>query len=393
MMKELWSRRPSALLFLVISYCLWTSVTVRWITVFVEQRHPLTWAVSGVLLLFALLMGFEPLLTGRSPLRAHLYLTFQTSLIFAASLLHYELDFFALLYVPICGQAMFLLPRRPGLVWLGILIVMTAVGQFIQFGGLEAISFILLYAAGLAFVAAFTLMVLQADRARQQSDHLLTELQAAHSQLQTQADQAEELAIAKERNRLARDLHDSVAQTLYGLTLQAEAASRQLDGGKLTAVQSKLAEMQESAQQTLLETRLLIYELRPPILERDGLIAALKARLDAVESRSGLIVQQSFPEAINLPAKVETGLYRIAQEALNNVIKHAQADEVKVAVRLGNGRVILQISDDGVGFAPTAGLGGMGLAGMRERAEQIGGTLHLESEPGRGTGIRVEVEI
>lgn len=392
MIKEFWSRRPSALLFLVISYCVWASVALRWITVFVEVRHPLTWLVSGILLLFAALIGLEPLLTGGKPLRAYFYLAFQAGLIFVASLFHFELDFFALLYIPLCGQAMFLFPQRAGFVWLGILIGVTAVGQFIQFGGLEAISFTLLYAAALVFVAAFTKMTLRADQARTRSDQLLAELQAAHSHLQVQADQAEALVIAQERNRLARDLHDSVAQTLYGLTLQAEAAGRQLEAGQQSAVQSKLAEMQESAQQTLLETRLLIYELRPPILEREGLIASLEARLEAVESRSGLTVQQSFPQTIDLPPKVETGLYRIAQEALNNVIKHAQADEVAIMLEVGNGRARLEISDDGIGFDLDASLrGGLGLTGMRERAEQIGGTLLIESAPREGTRILVEI--
>lgn len=393
-MKQVWLRRPGAVLFLLISYGLWGAVTLRWITVFVEQRHPYTWAISSVLLLFGLLMGLEPLLTRGSAGRVHVYLVFQTGIIFLASLFHYELDFFALLYVPLCGQAMALLPRRAALGWLGLLVAVTAVGQTIQFGGPEAISFTLLYAAGLIFVAAFTAITLEADAARQRSDRLLAELQDAHAQLQAYAHQAEELAIANERNRLARDLHDSVAQTLYGLTLQAAAAGRKLQVGQPAAAQTSLAQIQASAQQTLQETRLLIFELRPPLLASQGLPAALRARLEAVEGRSGVTIHLDLPETAVFPPTVETNLYRVALEALNNIVRHAQAREIWLTLALADGRVRLTVADDGVGFTPTAVPGGgLGLAGMAERVAQMNGRFTLHSAPGEGTQIQVEVPL
>lgn len=393
-MKELWLHRPGAGLFLLISYCLWAAVTLRWITEFVEQGHPLTWAISAILILYGVLMGLEPLLTRDSKLRAHLYLAIQTGLVFLASLFYFELDFFALLYVPLCGQAMFLLPRREGLAWLGILIAVTAAGQIIQFGMPEALSFILLYAAALVFVAVFVSMVQQATEARQRSEQLLAQLQSAHEQLQTYANQAEELAIANERTRLARDLHDSVAQTLYGLTLQAEAASRKLATGQLRAVQDHLAGIQEDARQTLQETRLLIFELRPPILEDRGLAAALQARLDAVEARGGVTAHLDLQEIQNLPVKVETGLYRIAQEALNNVAKHAGASDLTVLLSQSAGWVTLEIADNGLGF-DTASIpsGSLGLLGMAERVQQMNGRFTIRSAPDEGTTIKVEVPI
>ena len=109
-MKQLWSQQTGARLFLIISYCLWAAVSLRWISEFREQGHPLTWLISAVLLLYGLLLGLEPLITRGSTLRAHLYLAVQAAVVFAASLLYFELDFFALLYLPLCGQAMFLLP-------------------------------------------------------------------------------------------------------------------------------------------------------------------------------------------------------------------------------------------------------------------------------------------
>ena len=212
--------------------------------------------------------------------------------------------------------------------------------------------------------------------------------------MQTYAGQAEALAIAQERNRLARELHDSVAQTLYGLTLQAEAANRKLAAGQLDAVADYLGFFRDSAQQTLLETRLLIFELRPPILDEVGLATALQTRLEAVESRSGLDYQLDLDVVERLPSHVETGLYRITLEALNNILKHAQASQVTLSLKQYGEQIRLEIRDDGVGFDPEAQLPhGYGLQGMRERAEQLGGSFNLQSEPKVGTTIIVETPI
>jgi signal transduction histidine kinase len=388
-------RRPHAALFLAVSYILWISVTVRWIAEFIEQSNPLLPLISAILVIFGILMGLEPLIAQGSSWRAHLYLLLQTSLVFIASLFWYELDFFAILYLPLCGQAMFLFPRRSSMVWAAILVLATFAGQTIQFGWPNGLSYTLLYVAGLIFVAAFSALTIQADESRQRSERLLEELRQAHRQLQTYAGQAEELAVAKERNRLARDLHDSVAQTLYGLTLQSEAASRQLASGHLEKVSGYLREIRQSAQHSLQEARLLIFELRPPILEKDGLVAALKARLEDVEGRSGLQTHLNLDEVGKLSANLETGLYRIAQESLNNILKHAQASQVTLNLARDPTKVSLEIIDDGIGFDPeTAQLqGGLGLEGMQARAEQIGGNLRVQSAAGEGTRVKVEVPL
>lgn len=383
-------RRSSALFFLIISYCVWLAVSLRWIMEFVEQGHPLTWLLSGMLILYGLLLGLEPAITRGSPVRGQVYLAFQGSLVFIASLLYTELDFFALLYVPLCGQAAFLLSRRSAYLWLGIFALANCVGQLVQFGWPEALSFIFLYTAGLVFVAAFASLTIQAEASSQQSEALLAQVQAAHQQLQRYTDQAEELAAARERNRLARDLHDSVAQTLYGLTLQSEVASRKLAAGQTEAVAEYLVAFRAGARQSLHEIRLLIFELRPSDLAKAGLTAALRTRLEAVEGRSGLALRLDLNEVGRLPARLEEGLYRIGQEALNNVLKHAQAGEIAVSLSRDQEQVVLEVRDDGCGFAlaDSEAESGLGLKGMRERAEQIGGTLLIESAPGSGTVIR-----
>ncbi len=392
--KNAYIHRRHTLLFLMISYALWASVTLRWIMEFIEQAHPLTALVSGILLGYGLLLGVEPLITHQSAWRGHIYLLIQLVLIIVALLLYFELDFFAILLMPLAGQATFIFPRRTAALWGVIFLAANLLGQIHQFGWPGGLPFMFLYAAGILFVVAFSLITLGANKSRRRSETLLSELQTAHKLLQSFAGQAEALAIAQERNRLARELHDSVAQTLYGLTLQAEAAARKLAAGQLDKVADDLTFFRDSAQHTLQETRLLIFELRPPILDEVGLMAALQTRLDAVESRSGLVYQLDFAELDQLPSNLETGLYRITQEALNNILKHAQARQVTISLTQNGARIRLKIRDDGCGFDPTAKRQkGYGLQSMRERAEQIGGTFILQSKPQDGTTIIVEAPI
>jgi signal transduction histidine kinase len=378
--------------FIIVSFVIWIAVSLRWVLEFIEQSHPYLWLLSAILAIYGILLGFQPFITKGSPLRAHIYLGVQTALTIGAMLLYYELDFFALLFLPLGGQAMFMFPRKTAFVWIAIFGFAIIIGQTIQFGWPGGLSFTFLYLAGLFFVASFSTLMMRANEARIQSDRLLDELQGAHRKLQEYAGQAEELATAKERNRLARELHDSVAQTLYGLTLQAEAASRQLNAGQTEEVADYLREIRESAQQTLQETRLLIFELRPPILESEGLASALRARLESVESRSGLKTQINLQELGRLPGGIESGLYGISNEVLNNILKHAHASEIKISLKKKAGKIILEISDNGVGFDldSAEGHGALGLKGIRERAEQINGDFRIISGE-NGTQVNVEV--
>jgi len=371
---------------------MWASVALRWTLEFAEQQHPLRWLLNAILIAYAVLMLLNPFIIRDTELGAHIYLALQTALIIGGMLLYYELDFFAILFMPLGGQSVFILPRRKAITWIGIFAIAIIIGQLTQFEFPNGLPFTFLYLAGLFFVASFSTTMLRTNEARIQSDQLLDELQQAHDQLQDYAGQAEELATAKERNRLARELHDSVAQTLYGLTLQAEAAARELKTGQTDRAAEQLREIRDSAQQSLQETRLLIFELRPPILEQEGLVSAIRARLESVESRSGLKAQIQLQEVGQLPAKVEAGLYGVSNEALNNVLKHARATEVKVSLKKESNKIILEIQDNGVGFdlASAETHRGMGLNGMKERAEQFGGNLQIKSGTS-GTTIRVEV--
>jgi signal transduction histidine kinase len=200
-------------------------------------------------------------------------------------------------------------------------------------------------------------------------------------------------AILEERQRLARDLHDSVAQALYSVILHAEAGTRLLASGDDATVADYLREMQSTAQEALTEMRLLIFELRPPVLDQEGLVAALRMRLEAVEGRANLQTEFTVEGVSKLAPFVEQALYRIAQEALNNALKHAHARRITVLLQQVQTRVRLEISDDGIGFDPVTvhDKGGLGLLGIEERVAQLGGRLMLQSVPGAGTQLRVEI--
>jgi signal transduction histidine kinase len=155
-------------------------------------------------------------------------------------------------------------------------------------------------------------------------------------------------------------------------------------------VAANLAEIRETTQEALGEMRLLLYELRPPLLDEQGLAAALRTRLQSVETRAGLAVVFDCHGEERLP--VEQELYRLVQEALNNVLKHAHASRVEVRLDLASNPATLEVCDDGAGFEPALRDGtGFGLRGMRERADRLRGQLAVESSPGAGTRVRISV--
>lgn len=201
------------------------------------------------------------------------------------------------------------------------------------------------------------------------------------------------LAVVEERNRLARELHDSVTQSLYGLVAFAGAGQEVIRAGDGKRAREYLARIEDAAQKALKEMRLLLYELRPPMLEKEGLVGALQQRLNAVESRAGLQVRLLVDGEIDLPASLEDGLYRIAQEALNNALQHAAATSVTVRLQRDAEGLELEVEDDGVGFdvVAAADRGGLGLASMRERAQALGSQLDIRSQPGAGTTVKVRV--
>jgi signal transduction histidine kinase len=204
----------------------------------------------------------------------------------------------------------------------------------------------------------------------------------------------EQLLIVEERNRLARELHDAVTQSLYSLTLYAETSLRFSRANQPEIAIEYMERVAETAQQALREMRLLLHNLRPTVLEQLGLIQAIKQRLDAVEKRVGVEVDYQVEGEIALPPKVEEALYHIVQEALNNALKHAAATKISLHLSQQGERIHLTIADNGKGFKLVeVGDGGMGLTSMHERIDSLGGNLTIDTEIGGGSKIQVALDL
>ena len=226
---------------------------------------------------------------------------------------------------------------------------------------------------------------------RRGSNRDITDRKRAEEALE---EQAKEKAVAAERSRLARELHDSVTQALYSVTLYAEATRLALQAEKRDVAVQNLRELHNMAREAMLDMRMLIFELHPPVLEEEGLVSALQARLAAVESRARLRTEIRAEAERRLPISVAEELFRIALEALNNVVKHASAEQVTVDLKFGTEDVCLEVSDDGVGFDPdqVSRSGGRGLLGIEERVARLQGTFAIQSVPGGGTTLSVRVQ-
>jgi signal transduction histidine kinase len=229
-------------------------------------------------------------------------------------------------------------------------------------------------------------------------DQELIELLAAHAAIAlTNArlyEHSRELSVVSERNRLALELHDAVSQKLFALVLSAESASTLLDRDS-AAARAQLARLRELAQEALDELRSLILELRPPDLERDGLGGALRKHVAMLRRAHGARIDVEVDGADGGRALArDREVLRIAQEALQNAVRHAGAGRIGVRLAVRDGALALEVADDGAGFDPAdADLRSrrLGLTSMEERAQRLGGRLEIRSAAGEGTTVRLEV--
>jgi signal transduction histidine kinase len=228
-------------------------------------------------------------------------------------------------------------------------------------------------------------------------DQRLIEMLAAHAAVAIENarlyERARELSIVEERNRLARDLHDSVAQKLFGVVLTAEAASTLLaqDAGQARA---QLDRLQELVGEALEELRSLVFELRPPALETEGLATTLRKHVDVLRRVHRREIELRIAGTPRLSPRTDAEVFRIAQEALQNALRHARAERVELSLEARDGLLVLAVADDGDGFDasdPAVRSRRLGLTSMEERARELGGTLEIDSRPGEGTTVRLEV--
>ena len=226
-------------------------------------------------------------------------------------------------------------------------------------------------------------------------DQALIETFAAHAALAIENarlhERSRELSIVEERNRLARELHDAVTQKLFGVVLAAESGTALLERD-LDAAGAQLALVRELAAGAMEELRSVIVHLRPPALEDEGLAVALTKHVDVLRRAHSHPIELDVTGDCIVPARIETDVFRIAQEALSNALRHAGAQRVEVRLRCADDAIDLAVADDGVGFdAGATRSRSLGLTTMAERARAIGGELRIESVPGAGTTVRLAV--
>ena len=376
-------------------YLALAGVAARGLQIYFSNDLEWRWVAAGLILVFAWLAATCHWPIARLWRYPHFYLALQTGLVAALLLLPPHVEPWGILYFLLSAQAMLMFPQRIGFLWIGVFAAVMAGSILYAVGWRDGIAISVVLGAGYFFFGAFATATAQAESARRRSQALLLELQEAHSKLQEYASQAEELAVAQERNRLARVLHDSVTQTIFSMTLTAESARIMLQRDP-KRVEPQLVRLQELAPGALAEMRSLLYELRPTAVGEEGLVPALRKHLDTLRSRDGLTVDLHVDGERRLPKDQEEGIFRIVQEALNNVSKHAQTDRAMVTLRMVDGLASLLIEDQGAGFDPSAVQpreGHMGLASIRERVEIQRGTFKIESQSGRGTRIIVKVPI
>lgn len=360
-----------------------------------RQPGPLAW-FTGLMLAHAVLHGLSVLLVQRRRW-IPAYCLVQGALAFAIGYLTQSGAVIMGLNMALVGQAV-------GILWpnwratagaASLFIALTLLNVVLLWGPGSLLQFVPALGGVLVFVLLYVVLYLRQVRTREEAQALLQELEIAHGQLKDYAERVEELTISQERQRMARELHDTLAQGVAGLVLQLEAVDSHLDAGRAERAQAVLRQAMQRARLTLHDARRAIQALRPVALEHGNLVAALGQEVDQFAATPGVratFVDDSGP--MDLPPDVAQEILRIVQEGLRNIARHAQASHVLVKLASDARGIRVVVQDDGVGFDPAGTWerpGRFGVAGMRERAERIGGTLQVESESGQGTQLTLVV--
>jgi signal transduction histidine kinase len=346
----------------------------------------------GLLLLFWMLFLAELFLMPRNSLWFQFYIILQTIII---SLLIYTrsfevYDYFSNLYAILGMQMMQRINIKFSVMWIIIFLALIGI-KFFQFEGVvEGLTRFLSFGSIIVFISSYSLATRRAQEATIHTKSLRQQLQDANYQIEQSVDTLRNLGIVRERQRLARELHDSVTQTIFSMTLTTQSALLLLDKDS-KQVGTQLERLNLLAQGAMAEMQTLISELRPEQITRGGLATAIRQHIAGQALPEGMSVTLEADEVHELPPLETQGLFRIVQEALNNIIKHAKARNVKLRLHT-NTTFWIEIDDDGQGFDMQQALEGrhIGLTGMHERADEIGWNLFIQSTPGMGTHIRVE---
>jgi signal transduction histidine kinase len=381
-------RRRSLITYLGI-YFFAISTAVR---IVVKLRgDPSIWPVCSLVAAILVLMATEPWLFRRSRLYTHLYLAVQTGLVTVLAILPPPNDYFASFFFSLALQAMDALPVRTGFRWISAFVAITGVFMIDVLGWAVGSPLILIYAAAYVLFGSYAAYIRQAETARQENQRVLDELQDAHEQLYLYTAQAEELAVAQERQRLARNLHNSVSQMVFGMSMLAEATRIHLGRDPARAA-PELDRLQELSKSALAEMRSLIFELRPTPMAEHGLIPALRHYLATLEREHGLDVALDIVGELSVLDEQGERLFRIVQEALRDLVDQGEVDRVGVTLHFEDGRLTLQVEHRGRrDVSEDVGASSARLAAVRDEVEALGGKMTVDARPGKATRVTVEI--
>jgi signal transduction histidine kinase len=346
----------------------------------------LRWVI--VILLAAIaIVQMRPPKRGSPSWKIHLHVGVHGSLVAALMFLQPGWTMYPVLYITPITWAILALPLPVGVYWIAFFTVATAASFAVGINLGEGLLALFLYGVLYSFLGAFAAALARADAARLESQALLVELQEAHDQLQEYAMRVEELAVVEERNRLAREMHDTLGHLLTVSAVQLEGAQRLCSQDQERAA-LMIGTVREQIREALKELRSTVATLRTPVEAGLHLRSSLKRLATHFEEATGLTIHRVLPDEMpSLPASHRMALYRAAQEALTNAQKHAGAQQIWLVLTAGQDSITLLVSDDGHGFSTRDQQGGFGLRGLRERASQLGGELHVEPRPGGGTQL------
>jgi signal transduction histidine kinase len=377
----------------VFYYLAFGAVVARTIAYAATQGEPLSrFVLLGVFLLLGLLL---PVLARRSRPLFVACLVLQSALTVALLLIRPARDYFAMLFIALSLAVAGHLPLRSVAYWLGGFCVLATVALFVAFHwSSEGLTYIPIYIGAILLIGLYGRANRVAEEARLRSEGLLGQLQETNRRLKVYAERAEEVAAAQERTRMARELHDAVTQTVFSMNLTAEAA-RLACSRTPERVPAMLDRLQELAKEALTEMRSLVEELRPRAVAEVGLRRSLEKHLAMRRRRDQLEVTLEVAGEERGDAALKEALFRTAQEALNNVLRHAGVRTAAVQLLFGEEAVVLRVRDRGCGFVPGQASGGesFGLINMRERVEAVGGEFHLRTATGDGTEIEARVPL
>ncbi len=319
-----------------------------------------------------------------------IYLVLQTLVTLGLLFLPNSPDYFGILFGILSMQVIQHWNPRVGAIWIALFSLLLILPLVRIFGPANGLAFALIYTAINVLLAFYALTTRRAEAVRTQNEALAQQLQTANRQLQTYSTRLEQLAAARERQRLARELHDSVTQTIFSMTLTTQSATLLLERDP-DRVGAQLARLTQLAQNALSELRVLIAELGSEKSGAETLNVRLRRHLAERPLPDNLSITFEADGTRTLSQAEEQSLFRIAQEALNNIVKHAHAARAYIRLHLAE-PFWMEIQDDGQGFdlEYARNDGRVGLTSMRERAAEIGWDLHISTGRGRGTCIRVE---